>query len=639
MVSNTTVAAPDAADAEAPKVWSKFRDSALFRLLRYVPGHRTHALATLCFGVVGFLLSFVYPSLIGAAVDLVAQAGHAHAPTHEQQRSLFMLTSLALGTGLLQCGVVYGRGHCNVQLSDGIVSDLRCELFAHLQRLSVRFFSKERVGSILARMVHDVHDATSLVYSGLIVAVLDAAQLLLAVTLLAHLSWKLTLACVAVFPLYALIFVTRNPRVRQASERLHAKLCDISGNLAEILAGQALVKTYTAEQREAQRFNQDVAEHHRLVVAQSHEGHVVAALGDILVDLGTTIVIGYGGWLALKGELTVGTLTRYLGYVVIMYGPVRRFAELNVTYQTSLSAMRRVFRVLDIRPAIQEPSLVRSRGPSLGHVRFEDVWFRFADDSDETRVPLDEDSAPAVRAGPCQPWVLRGASLEARPGERVAVVGLSGAGKTTLLSLLSRLYDVSAGRVLVDGTDVRDYSVEGLRSAISIVQQESFLFSGSIFDNIAYGLPQPSEAKVVQAAKAAHAHEFIMRTPRGYQTRLGERGVNLSGGQRQRLSIARAIAKDPRILILDEATSSLDSESESLVQGALETLMQGRTSFIIAHRLSTIEHADRIVVLDAGAIAEVGNHTELIAHAGIYRRLVAHQRGELVSETPRGGDA
>jgi ABC-type multidrug transport system fused ATPase/permease subunit len=631
MVSDTRFAVPRPTTVERSRPWQKVRDSSLWRLLRYVPLHRRPAIATLCFGVLGFLLSFVYPSLIGSAVDLVAGAGKGALGAADRQR-LLQLVACALLTAAVHSIVVYGRGHSNVQLSNAIVTDLRRDLFTHLQKLSVRFYTKGRIGSILARILNDVQDATALVYTGLIVAALDAVQLVLAVLLLSRMSLKLTLACLTVFPFYALIFVTRNRRVRDASERLQTKLCQISGNLAELLAGQALVKTCTAEHREAERFAHDVAHHHELVVAQSHEGHVVAALGEILVDLGTTTVIGYGGWLALHGELSAGTLTRYLGYVIIMYGPVRRFAELNMTYQTSLSAMQRVFRVFEIRPTIEAPAVPRAAAPSEGEVRFEDVWFRFEEESDEARVQLDDDARPSSVS--CAPaWVLRGASLVAAAGERVAIVGLSGAGKTTLLSLLPRLYDVTQGRVTIDGVDVRDYTIQGLRSAIAIVQQESFLFSGSILDNIAYGRPEATPDEVIEAAKAAHAHEFIMAFPKGYRTHLGERGVNLSGGQRQRLSIARAILKNPRILILDEATSSLDAESEYVVQQALERLMRGRTSFIIAHRLSTIESADRIVVLEAGVVAEVGTHAELLERGGIYHRLVARQRAELDIET------
>lgn len=651
MLSDTSAVVPGARLGH----WSRLRravlDSSLWRLLAYVRPHRKYAIITSGFGVVGFLLSFVYPALIGSAIDLVTEAGRAGIPSAADRTKLFGLAGLALLSAGLQAFVVYGRGHYNVHLSDAIVTGLRRELFDHLQKLSVRFYTKERIGSILSRILHDVRDATSLIYSGIIVAALDCVQLLVALMLLTNLSWKLTLACLAMFPFYALIFVTRNPRVRRASERLHEKLSEISGNVSEVLAGQALIKTYTAEPREAQRFAEDVAEHHDLVVAQSHEGHVVAALGQILVDLGTTLVIGYGGWLALRGELTAGTLTRFLGYVIIMYGPVQRFAELNMTYQNSLSAMRRVFRVFEIKPAVTDPVRPMAEAPRVGDVRFEDVWFRFNEDSDETRVRLDEDERPeqgrleegawedrpsqANRTGPHNAYVLRGVSLHASHGERIAVVGLSGAGKTTLLSLLPRLYDASKGRVLVDGVDVRCYSLNGLRSSIAIVQQDSFLFSGTIYDNIAYGRPDATEEEVMAAAKSAHAHEFIARFRKGYHTRLGERGVNLSGGQRQRLSIARAILKDPRILILDEATSSLDAESEHIVQHALETLMQGRTSFIIAHRLSTIRNADRIVVLDGGKVAEIGSHAELVTRGGTYARLVGNQRSDPKNALPQ----
>jgi len=425
-----------------------------------------------------------------------------------------------------------------------------------------------------------------------------------------------------------------NPKVRAASDAVNRHLGQISGNVQEQFSAIALVKTYAAEERELARFMADNEKQLGFVLRQSHLGHAMGAASEGVIHLGTTVIIGYGGYLAYRGAFTVGDLTKFIGWVGIMYGPVRRFADLNLVYQNSWASVRRVFRVFEIKPKIVDKPDAINRIPLLGEVIYDNVSFRYADDSDESRIRLDADE-PAdspfkvVDKGlPVAPYILTGVNLRIRAGERVALVGPSGSGKTTLASLLPRLYDVQEGKICVDGIDIRDYTLKALRGAIGVVQQDSFLFSGSIRDNILYGKPDAPESELIAAAKAANAHSFITALPKGYDTELGERGVNLSGGQRQRLSIARAILKNPRILILDEATSALDSESESLVQQALDRLMQGRTSLIIAHRLSTVRNADRIVAIEDGRIVEAGAHDELLARNGLYARLVRQQFGQ-----------
>ena len=519
---------------------------------------------------------------------------------------------------------------------EGIIFDLRAQVYGHLQRMSLAFFTGSRPGELMSRLNNDVVGAQSAVTGTLVTVVSNAFAATATLTVMLNLEWRLTLAAVAILPLFIypsrrvgriLRGVTR--RQMEANARMNATM-----NETLNVSGALLVKLFGRTDDEDRRFGSQAAEVRDLGVRRALIGRwFFMALG-VVSALGTALVFWLGAVLVIQGSLTIGTIVALSTYLAQLYGPLTALSNARVELATSLVSFERVFEVLDLPREIEEP---QGAAPIeiVGRVGFDNVTFdyaasvpeglenvrRFSGGGSGDAVAGDEESdLPAARA-----LALVDISFDVLPGELVALVGPSGAGKTTVTWLIPRIYDTTAGRVLVDGADVRTIALDTLASAIGVVTQETYLFHDTIAANLRYARPEASQSELEAAAAAANIHDLIAALPRGYETVVGERGYRLSGGEKQRVAIARVILKDPRILILDEATSHLDAHSEALIQDALEHVMEGRTSFVIAHRLSTVLAANRILVLDRGRLVEEGPHSALMEAGGLYAGLFETQ--------------
>jgi ATP-binding cassette, subfamily B, bacterial MsbA len=584
------------------------------RILVYVGDYRWHlALAGLSLVAIS-LLGLAMPLIVQRVVDLLV-AGPELGRLNLLALALGAIFLLRSGLGVLQTYLVAWVG-------ERVVARLRRELYEHLLSLSLRFFAGRPVGEILSRLTNDVQVIQSAVTSNLIILVQQAVTAAGIVVIVAATNWRLTLLLALSVPGMVLLTRLMGRRIRSVAREAQDTLAQASAVAEETVSGIRLVKSFAREEHEVRRFGQKVDE---LFAADMKRARIYATLGplmSLLIYGSLGLVLWMGGREVLLGRLTPGQLIAFLFYATMLSGPLSSFGGLYGQAQAAVGATERVFALLEARPEIIDDPQTMPLPPVRGHVVFDGVEFSY-----DARQP-----------------VLREVSLEARPGEVVALVGPSGVGKTTLANLIPRFYDPVRGRITIDGHDIRQVTVRSLRAQIGIVPQETLLFSDTVAANIRYGRLDASQAEIEAAARAANAHDFILRDlPDGYETQVGERGVKLSGGQRQRVAIARAILKDPRILILDEATSSLDSESEKLVQEALQYLLRppggaGRTTIVIAHRLSTIVNADRIVVLDEGRVVEQGSHAELLAKPeSLYRRYHALQFRWPAEEEPSPG--
>lgn len=483
-----------------------------------------------------------------------------------------------------------------------IETDMRTDFFHHLQTLSFHFFANTKVGQLMARISSDLFDVTEFAHHCPEEFFIAGLKILVSFCILCTVNVRLTLIIFAVVPVMLVVSSMFNGAMRRTFRRNRAQVGEINARVEDSLLGVRVVKSFTGEEREEEKFNQDNQEW--LTIKKENYFwmagfQMTTRAFDGLMYL--TVIVA-GGLSMMDGSITPADLMAYLLYVTTLLATIRRIVEFTEQFQRGMTGIERFYEIMDVKPDIVEPEKPVPLGRVRGDIRFEDVCFSYADDPDTP--------------------VLSHLDLDIRAGQNVALVGPSGGGKTTICNLIPRFYDVVSGCVRIDGKDVRDLSLRELRSQIGVVQQDVYLFAGSIYDNILYGRPEATREEVIAAAKAAGAHEFIMNTPHGYDTEVGERGVKLSGGQKQRLSIARVFLKNPPVLILDEATSALDNESERLVQKSLERLSEGRTVLTIAHRLTTIRRADNIVVLTDDGVAEQGTHEELLRKNGVYAALV-----------------
>jgi ATP-binding cassette subfamily B multidrug efflux pump len=576
-------------------------DAALLRrLIRFLRPYRGLTLAAVALLMTQSLLALIGPRLTQHALDVAIPKRDLHL--------LGLLAGLYLATLVLDFAVEYGGALLTTYIGQRVMYDLRMQIFGHLQRLSITYFDRHPVGRLMTRVTSDVETLNELFSSGVVTIFGDAFTIVAIMGMMLAIDFRLALVTFAVIPLVWLTARIFRRRVREAFGDIRVRLARLNSFLQERLSGMRVVQLFGREADTARRFGALNREHLEAHLRSITVYAVFFPAVEVLTAVAMALLLWYGGLRVLDGTLTVGVLAAFIQYTRRFFQPLQDLSEKFNLLQSAMASSERVFALLDEPITVREPETpVPLPRPVRGEVRFEGVWFRYSADG---------------------PWVLRDVSFAASPGQTIALVGATGAGKTTIVNLLLRFYDADRGRITVDGIDIRELSTADLRSIIGFVQQDLFLFTGDIQHNLTLDAPIAPEA-ARQAARRVGADRFIERLPSGYHHELGERGRSLSVGERQLLSFARALALDPRILVLDEATSSVDAEAEAQIQRAIAELMAGRTSLVVAHRLSTILHADEILVLHHGEIRERGSHRELLAQRGLYERLYQLQlRGQ-----------
>ncbi|PIS31804.1 ABC transporter ATP-binding protein [Candidatus Saganbacteria bacterium CG08_land_8_20_14_0_20_45_16] len=563
------------------------------RLLKFIKPYYSQIIGgTICTALVTSTTLLIAP-LVGYIFQLI------------EDKNMFLLNLSALGMiglfvlkGLFQ----YGQEYLSYFVAQRIIVDLRNQVYEHLQDLSLDFYAKWNTGELVSRVMNDIQTLQATLFTGFVTLIPHSLLLLGLMGYIFWLNWQLSLLTLVALPLIVQVIRIFAKEIREISEGVQQKAADITSHLQETISQVKTVKSFAMEKEELAKFKGKTEKSFDISMRAVQ---ILATQNPVIALLQTIAVVGivwFGGREIISGSLSLPQLISFATALGIMTDPGNTLSKAYSIIQQGMASTKRIFEVLDVKPSIADLPGAKKLPRINGEINFENISFAYENEE-----------------------VLQNINLKVKPGEIIALVGRTGAGKSTLTSLLLRFYDPTSGRILVDGQDIKTAKLESLRKQIAVVPQEIALFSGTIKDNIAYGRPNASEAEIIEAAKFANIHDFINSLPKKYETQVAERGSRLSGGERQRVAIARAILRDPRILILDEATSSLDAETESLIRDALERLMKGRTTFIIAHRLYAVEHANRIVVIDNKQILEIGSHQELLQKDGLYKYLYAIQ--------------
>lgn len=571
--------------------------------MAFVKPYRLQIVGTIIIGVIKFSIPLLLPLLIRHVVDnIIGGTGS------EAEKTKDLLTIMGIMFVLfvvIRPPVEYYRQYFAQWTASKILYDIRDQLFTHLQKLSLRYYANTRAGEIISRVINDVEQTKNFVITGLMNVWLDIVTIFIAVGIMMSMDVKLTLVSIILFPFYGLSVKYFYGKLRHLTRVRSQALAEVQGHLHERVQGMPVIRSFATEDFEQRQFAKENSNFLGKALDHTSWNAKTFAIVNTLTDISPLIVITYAGYQVIQGQLTIGTMVAFIAYIEQLYGPLRRLINSSTTLTQAFASMDRVFEFIDVPyEVVDKPNAIKANNVK-GEIEFKNISFRYQEK---------------------EPLIIENLSLRVNRGETVALVGMSGGGKSTLVSLLPRFYDVTEGQILLDNIDIRDYEAQSLRGQMGMVLQDTFLFSNTVRDNILIGNPDATEEEVIQAAKAANAHEFITKLPNGYETRVGERGVKLSGGQKQRVSIARVFLKNPPILILDEATSALDLESEHLIQEAIEKLAKDRTTFIVAHRLSTITHADKIVLIEDGKVIEQGTHQELMEREGHYHKLFQIQQ-------------